>query len=149
MISFDMPPVIAQRVAAQRTVRYDPSWLFDFETGDYITDGAGHVIEASGYEAWIQRCMKVLLTQRYAYPIYSRLYGTNLLKTLNYRLRQLVQSMIQREVTSALLHDPGTGAVRDFKFEWAGDMPVMTITLLPKVGTDPTTVRVDLGNTAT
>lgn len=129
IVSFEMPATPAARTTAYS---YPPSWLFDFANGDYILDGGGQYIEADGYQAWVQRCVKALLTQRYAFPIYSRNYGTNFIKTTSYPKRDLARSMIQREISESLLSDPGTGAVRNFVIDWVGDELTIKVDVIPR-----------------
>jgi hypothetical protein len=133
LVSFTMPQSVLQRAASRNVVTYPPSWLFDFNTGDYILDGGGDVIDADGYQAWVQRCIKAILTQRYAYPIYSRQYGTHLIRALSYPNRDIAKSMLQREISEALLHDRGTGAIISFIITWVGDEVSYTVVLSPKI----------------
>lgn len=44
--------------------RYYPSVYFDFETGDFLRDGAGRMIASAGREAYMQWCLKVASTER-------------------------------------------------------------------------------------
>lgn len=44
--------------------RYYPSVYFDFETGDFLRDGAGRMITSAGREAYMQWCLKVASTER-------------------------------------------------------------------------------------
>lgn len=51
--------------------RYYPSVYFDFETGDFLRDGAGRMITSAGREAYMQWCLKVASTERLSCLAYS------------------------------------------------------------------------------
>ena len=55
-------PTIETPAAAQER-KYRRSLYFDFDTGDFLQDGAGKIVEADGREAYKQWCMKVAMTE--------------------------------------------------------------------------------------
>ena len=131
--SFDMPELIEQQ-QTELAPRYNKSWLFDFKTGDFVIDGAGRVVQADGYTAWAQWCVKTVVTERFAYLAYSQNYGTEIEAALRQPSRQAVQAELERAITEALLVDPRTEVVRDFAFEWRGDELYVSFTVIPVVG---------------
>ena len=131
--AFDMPELIEQQ-QAEPAPRYGKSWLFDFKKGDFVLDGAGRVVEADGHTAWVQWCIKTILTQRFAYVIYSSDYGTELEEAQKQPDRKAVEIELERAITEALLVDPRTEMVKDFVFEWEGDTVKVSFVAVPVVG---------------
>lgn len=131
--TFDMPEIVEQSVT-EPVPRYGKSWLFDFEKGDFVLDGAGRVVEADGHTAWVQWCVKTVLTERFAHVIYSTDYGTEIEQALKQPSRRAVEAELERVITEALLVDPRTERVTDFAFEWDGDIVKVSFTVVPVVG---------------
>ena len=131
--AFDMPELIEQQ-QAEPAPRYGKSWLFDFEKGDFVLDGTGRIVIADGYTAWVQWCIKTILTQRFAYVIYSSDYGTELEEAQKQPDRKAVEIELERAITEALLVDPRTEMVKDFVFEWEGDTVKVSFVAVPVVG---------------
>ncbi len=138
--AFDMPELIEQQ-QAEPAPRYGKSWLFDFAKGDFVVDGAGRVAWADGHRAWVQWCMKTVLTERFAYLIYSWDYGTEIESALRQPSRKVVEAELERAMTEALLVDPRTQVVRDFRFTWEADQLKVAFTVEPVVG-DPERLEV-------
>ena len=130
---FEMPELIEQQ-QTELAPRYGSSWFFDFGTGDFAIDGAGKVIQTDGHTAWAQWCVKTVLTERFAYLAYSQNYGTEIEAALRQPSRQAVEAELERAITEALLVDPRTQVVRDFRFTWEGDQLKVTFTVIPAVG---------------
>ncbi|MGD9663290.1 MAG: DUF2634 domain-containing protein [Porticoccaceae bacterium] len=141
--TFDMPEIIEQQ-QTEPAPQYGKSWLFDFEKGDFVTDGAGRVIEADGYTAWAQWCVKAVLTERFAHVIYSSDYGTELEQAMRQPSRAAAEAELERAITEALLVDPRTERITDFTFEWEGDAVKVGFTAVPVIGT-PERVEVRIG----
>lgn len=127
-------PEIAEQQQTEPAPKYGKSWLFDFEKGDFVVDGAGRIVEADGHTAWVQWCLKTVLTQRFAHVIYSFDYGTELEEALKQPSRKAVEAELERAITEALLADPRTEMVRDFTFEWEGDIVKVSFTAVPVIG---------------
>ena len=132
---FEMPELMEQQ-QTELAPRYGKSWLFDFKTGDFVIDGAGKVIQTDGHTAWAQWCVKTVLTERFAYLAYSQNYGAEIEAALRQPSRQAVEAELERAITEALLVDPRTEMVRDFRFTWEGDQLQVAFTVVPAVG-DP------------
>lgn len=118
----------------QTTINYGKAWAYDFENNEFVIDGAGRFIELDGYEAWKQWCKKTAMTQRYAHLIYSSNYGTELEEARKQPKRAAVQSDTERTITEALLADPRTGSVKDFKFTWDGANLLVDFIVVPTIG---------------
>jgi len=93
------------------------------------------VVEADGYQAWAQWCVKAVLTERFAHVIYSDDYGAELEQALKQPSRKAIEAELERVITEALLVDPRTEVVRDFSFEWQGDEMYIAFTAVPVIGT--------------
>lgn len=140
---FEAPSLVEQQ-QTEPAPKYGKSWFFDFEKGDFITDGAGRVIQTDGYTAWAQWCVKAVLTERFAYLVYGPGYGCELEQARKQPSRQAVEAELERVITEALLADPRTEMVRDFAFEWQGDEACITFTAVPVIGT-PERIEVKVG----
>lgn len=105
---------------------YRESVFFDFETGDFRRDGANRMTVASGRDAWIQWCEKVLRTERLTCLAYSEDIGTEFEEMQDLADRESVQSDIERTITEALMVHPATEYVAGFDFEDDGDGAICT-----------------------
>ncbi|MCL6597932.1 MAG: DUF2634 domain-containing protein [Alicyclobacillus macrosporangiidus] len=139
---FDAPDIVDTSPAAQ-VPTYGTSWLFDFEKGDFVTDGSGHVVTCDGYQAWAQWCAKAVLTERFRYLAYSSNYGVEMDAALQHPDPKAVQSDVERTITEALLVDPRTESVQNFTFSRSGDGQAVAFEAVPTVGT-PKRVEVTL-----
>jgi len=142
--AFDMPDLVEQQ-QTEPAPKYGKSWLFDFAKGDFVLDGAGRIMIADGYTAWAQWCVKTILTQRFAHVIYSFDYGTELEEALKQPSRKAVEAEMERAITEALLADPRTEMVKDFVFEWEGDIVKVSFTAVPVIG-EPARLEVVLND---
>lgn len=130
--TFEPPELVEE--SEEATPEYPPSWKFDFEKGDFLLDGAGRPVIADGHTAWIQWCIKAVLTQRYAYLAYDPEYCCDWEGLKDQPTRAAKESWIEREITEALMVDPRTEKVQDFAFEWVGDEVRVSFTVFPVVG---------------
>jgi len=94
------------------------SVLFDMESGDFVLDGAGRMIEADEQEAYVQWCVKAVTTARYACRAYPDEIGTELDLALEEDSREAVESGVEKEITECLMVNPLTEYVGDFEFTW-------------------------------
>jgi len=131
--AFDMPELVEQQ-QTEPAPKYGKSWLFDFKKGDFVLDGAGRVVEADGHTAWVQWCVKAVMTERFSCLAYSGDYGVEIDEALKQPTRAAVETEVERTITEALLADPRTYAVRDFSFEWRGEELYVSFTVIPVVG---------------
>lgn len=130
--TFEMPALVEDD--NQVEVQYPRSPLFNFETGDFVVDGAGRFVMADGHTAWAQWCKKAVLTERFAHLVYSTEYGSELQAASNQPTRGAVKSEIERTITETLLVDPRTQAVIDFEFHFIGDSARVSFTVVPVIG---------------
>ncbi len=116
---FEVPQVQTPAAAAER--KYRRSVSFDFETGDFVRDGSGNMVEADGREAYMQWCLKVCDTERFTCLSYSTDIGPEMIDALAQPSREAVESAIERTITEALMVNPKTEYVRGFTFRWEAD----------------------------
>lgn len=100
----------------QQDLPIGKSFLFDFQRGDFILrDGKLVAVEGeAALRIWIE---KVLRTDKYKYPIYSREYGISLEDLIighNLPL-EFIKSEVKREVTEALLAHPHITDISDWQ----------------------------------
>ena len=114
--TFEVPAVLPED--EEITERYLPAPMFDFETGEFVTDGARRTLYGSGYDAWVLWCIKTVMTQRWAHLGYSSNAGIEAEEAFQEPDRNAQESMFERTITEALLADPKgrTIQVRDFIF---------------------------------
>ncbi|GAW28970.1 DUF2634 domain-containing protein, partial [Carboxydocella sp. ULO1] len=99
--TFEMPELVEQET--ESAPNYGKSWLFDFEKGEFVLDGAGRVVETDEHTAWVQWCIKTVLTERFAYLIYSTDYGTEIEQALSQKTRRTLEAELERAITESLL----------------------------------------------
>lgn len=140
--SFDMPDIVG---ATENTVvAFPKSWLWDWDICDFVQTGSGDVVEVDGLTAWAQWCVKAILTQRLAYVVYDWNYGADIESCLKQPTRAVTEAELEREITEALLTDPRTAEVKNFRFEWSGDELTVWFTVVNALG-QPAEVQVGVG----
>ena len=108
-------------------VTFGTSWQFDFEKGEFVTTVTGKAVQTHDTDAWVEWCQKALITQRYRYLIYGRLYGQEFEDLIRKNLNRAGnESEIKRIATEALMVDPRTAKVDNFMFTWDGDTVYFT-----------------------
>ncbi len=93
--------------------------LFDFARGDFVLDGSGRLQRADAHASWQQWCLKTLLTKRSTCLAYGQAIGID--DVLHEKDPKVVESLLTRTITQALLANPRTEAVGGFAFAWQGD----------------------------
>ena len=131
--AFEMPELVEQ-ARPKPEPEYLESYLFDFEKGDFVVDGAGRVVIADGHTAWKQWCIKTVLTERFACLAYGWDYGVELEEALKNPSRAIVEMEIEKAITEALVIDDRTELVKDFTFKWSGDQLWVNFTVIPVIG---------------
>ncbi len=139
---FDMPDLV--EAVEDTSIAYPKSWLFDFDTGDFVLDGAGNVVEADGLTTWAQWCVKAVLTQRLAFVVYNWDYGVDLENVMKQPTRAVTEAELEKEITEALMTDPRTAEVKNFTFEWSGDELTVSFIIVNAAGV-PAEIRVGVG----
>lgn len=116
---FDVPEI--QTPAPAEEQKYKPSIFFDYELGDFKRDGANKMLLSDGKEAYMQWCMKAVLTERLCCLSYSSDIGTEAEAALKQADTEAVESSLERTITEALMVNPRTEYVRGFEFLWDSD----------------------------
>ncbi|MCL2087662.1 MAG: DUF2634 domain-containing protein [Oscillospiraceae bacterium] len=117
---FELPDEI-EDVQSQDMYKLAPLW--DFESGEFVLNGARQPVYGTGYDAWVLWCSKAILTQRWAHFAYSGNSGIEAREAFSEPDRQSQESALERTITEALLADPleRTQQVKDFRFLWGVD----------------------------
>lgn len=139
--AFEVPEPVEQQ-QAQPEPEYPESYLFDFEKGEFVRDGAGRIAIADGHTAWVQWCIKAVMTERFTHLIYSSDYGVEIENALKQPTRAAKEADLERTITEALMIDPRTKAVKDFSFTWEGDQLWVAFTIEPTIGDHPERLEV-------
>lgn len=143
---FEIPEEVEDLAAVEEAeLAYGTSFAFDFIKGDFVVVG-GKIPETTGHRAWADRCIKTILTQRYAFLAYSDDFGTDYHELQGRQTIVERESMLETIITEALEADPETGRVYGFVFEWHGDAVSITCTIEPTVGLAEE-ITVDLNGT--
>ena len=124
---FDVPEISTPNQSEKR--KYKPSVYFDFDTGDFRLDGAHRMTEATGLEAFMQWCQKVVLTERNAFLSYSSDIGIEGEYALSLAQHDAVEAALEQTITEALMVNVHTEYVRHFEFQWDADEIRITFTV--------------------
>ncbi len=119
--TFAVPKVVENKIPKEN--RTKKSVYFDFEKGDFSLESNGEIKTASPYDAWVQWCLKTVLTQRWAFLAYSTQAGVEIEEAFAQQDRKAQESYMEKTITEALLADPyqRTKRVYDFTFVWKTD----------------------------
>lgn len=129
--TFDIPIDVEDDTAPPH---YGTAPRFDFEKGDFILQ-AGRLVMIEGYHAWVQWCVKTVLTQRYRFIIYDDDYGTELEDLERHQRSQSdLESFVEETIRDALMQDDRTGSVNDFTVRTTGDELHVDFWIEPAVG---------------
>lgn len=132
--TFDIPDLTEIQNESDRSSA--KSILFDFTTGDFVTDKGGKMIEADETQTWIQWCLKAIYTQRSSVLAYSDNYGSENEEAFAEPTQEARESSFMRTITEALLADPykRTASVTDFSFSWDVDSVSISFVVTAKSG---------------
>lgn len=111
---FDVPEVSVKGTDYDTT--YRESALWDYEKGDFVTDSAGRVVKSSGKQAYMLWCYKVAQTERYSCLAYGSDIGAELERAMAEDDEKVVESMVRRTITEAVMANPRTAFVGNFEF---------------------------------
>ena len=132
--SFSVPDYIESESEQQNQI-FPKSVSFDFKIGDFIRDGANRMVASSGYDAWVQWCIKIIRTQRYSCIAYSSDQGVETDAALSSsQNKEAAEAQITSTVTDALMEDSRTKSVGYFDFEWGEDSVNMKCTVTASDG---------------
>ena len=131
--SFDTEDIMASFDKKEKP-QYVPSCYFDFEKGDFATDGRGAIQHCEGVEAWKQWCIKTICTTRFACLAYSGEIGIERQRLKSLSSYASVCLALEKEITEALMADPAgrTYSVSDFSFDNQGDRILVTCKVMGK-----------------
>lgn len=115
----DSPSLVNEKGTYDLT--YKPSIAWDETKGDFMTDGANRVCGSNGTDAYKTWCKKMALTERYACVAYPDALGAELEAALQNPDHKVVESALERTISEALLVNPKTEYVKEFRFIWQGD----------------------------
>lgn len=115
----DVPEFIDEN--SQYDTQYRKSVKWDPVKGDFVRDGANRMVECDGREAFAIWCFKIAQTERYQCMAYPDVIGTEMERATADSDGKVVESMVQRTITDALIVNPRTEWVRNFRFLWDGD----------------------------
>lgn len=117
--AFDAPDIIED--SQQYEKDYKKSILWNWETQDFVRDGANRLVYCDGLEAYKTWCFKIARTERFACLAYPDEIGVEMEEALQENSNKAVESAVERTLTESLLTNPCTEYVRDFSFLWEGD----------------------------
>ena len=103
---FEVPDFVTKKNEESRKQQYKPSVYFDYATGDFRLAGAGRMAGASGREAYMQWCMKTVMTERDAFLAYSTKYGAELEISLAQSDHASVEASLERTIIEAIMATP-------------------------------------------
>lgn len=126
---FDIPTLYEEDGEEQLVMKPGP--LFDFDTGDFVLDGAKRVVMVDGRDEYILWCLKMLKTQLGACEAYLD-YGVDTDEALMEPDRKAVQSALERTITEALMMHPSTERIYGFYFEWEAQEVAVSFVVKPK-----------------
>lgn len=126
---FRMPPTNDQVSAAQAQAQpRTKSFLFDYELGDFVRDGAGRILKTDGPQKVASWCIKALLTERFAWIVYPHNYGVEFEPAMTGGPpRGIAESVIRHNATEALSQHRDVRAVESMTFAWLGDAVTIDI----------------------
>ena len=117
--TYNLPTMAETRQTAEQRI-YKPAPMFDFESGDFVRDGAGRLVFADGREAYAEWCLKQCVTERNTRLAYSDKIGVEIDKAAKLDNIAAIESAIEKTITEALMVHPATEYVRSFTFKWNG-----------------------------
>lgn len=124
--TFNLPSLIAPGTKSAQK-KYKSSLMFDYQTGDFVRDGAKKLMTCDGHEAWVQWCLKQLVTERHTKLAYSNKLGVEIVSAIRDEEDiEAAKLAIERTITEALMVNPVTEYVRDFEFSFEGDSLYVT-----------------------
>lgn len=102
----------------EEPLEFKGSYLFDFKTGEFVTNPDGTIAKANDLESYVQWCYKAMATPRYKLA-YSDLYGQEFKNIMGKDIsKSAIELEIQRMTEDALMVHPRTKDVDNFIFKW-------------------------------
>lgn len=127
---FEIPTTaVSSTKDAEREFR--PAPLFDYDTGDFVRDGANRVVMVDGREAFRVWVQKVISTQVGTCLSYLGV-GIDAESAMSAPTHEAAESILERSISEALLANRCTERVYDFGFDWDSDSVHIHFTVQPK-----------------
>lgn len=105
-------------------IYFKGSYLFDFKTGEFVTNPDGTIAKANDLEAYVQWCYKAMATPRYKLA-YSDLYGQEFKNIIGQDIsKDAIELEIKRMTEETLMVHPRTKDVYNFIFKWSENKEV-------------------------
>lgn len=107
-------------IAIEKPIGYRNGIAFDYERGDFPRDGMNKMLDSTGIESWKSWCINCLQTERYKHLAYSTDFGIELEAAMRAESRDEAESILNRQITEALLADPykRTDYVSEISYDW-------------------------------
>lgn len=127
---FEIPTMATETTSRDAQMEFRPAPLFDYEKGDFVRDGANHVIMVDGREAYMNWAQKVIMTQ-YGAALSYMTVGIDADGAMQAPTHAATESILERSITETLLANPCTERVYDFSFEWNADSMMVHFIIQP------------------
>lgn len=108
---------------------YRESYQWDYQTGDFMRDGAKRIPKCDGAEAYKTWCMKAVMTERKTCLAYPDTVGAEINAAFQKPSRKAQESAIERTIRETLMANPRTESVQDFAFTWQSDIVQVAFTI--------------------
>lgn len=100
-------------------IDFKGSYLFNFKTGEFVTNPDGTIVKANDLETYVQWCYKAMATPRYKLA-YSDLYGQEFKNIMGKDISKSAMELeVKRMTEETLMVHPRTKDVYNFIFEWS------------------------------
>ncbi len=126
---FDLPEV--EEDEEEYDTEFKPSFAWDIEKGDFVTDAKHQAVKSDGYEAYKIWCFKAVQTERLSCLAYDDDDGTELEDALKESDENAVELAVARTIQEALMVNPRTEAVEKFVFGWEPGELSVSFTVIP------------------
>ena len=127
---FEAPEIVD--LTQEKVAEYKESIYFDSELGDIVLDSAGKVKMASGQEAWLQWCVKMIFTEGSACLAYPNGSGVDMEYAMSREDRKSREAAIENTIRDTLMNDPShrTIEVKDFSYVYGVDSVAVNFTIV-------------------
>lgn len=112
-----------------KTIEIPREYGIDFETGKLT----GQIVEGiEALKVWIWMCLKV---ERFRYPAYSWIYGSELEQYIGKAYsEEFIQFDVPRAVEEALKVNPHIKGIKDFESSIEGERMIMSFSFISDLG---------------
>lgn len=122
-------PTFVEKEKTVKTIEIPREYGIDFETGELT----GKIVEGiEALKVWIWLCLKI---ERFRYPAYSWLYGSELEQYIGKAYsEEFIQFDAPRAVEEALKVNPHIQGIKDFESKIEGERLKMSFTVVSDLG---------------